>query len=87
MASNIYQELRHAAVCSGLSITTPKSYEQDFFYMFDAAGFTAGTFNERLLRWINNKLSTSYDNINAAMTAYAVSKGPINWNALNTITV
>lgn len=87
MASNIYQELRHAAVCSGLSITTPNSYNQDFMHMFAGAGFSNGTFNERLLRWINDKLSTSYDNINAAMTAYAVSKGPINWNSLNTITV
>lgn len=43
-------------------------------------------FNERLLLWINLKLSKSYTSLPEAQQAYAVAKGAYNWSSLGTFT-
>lgn len=63
---------------------TTHNYEGDWMALFTAAGTGGVTFNERMLAWINNKLSASYDNVNSAMQAYAASKGVADWDSLGT---
>lgn len=64
---------------------TTGSYEGDWHALFTASGIAAGTFDSRLLAWINAKLTpTVYTELNSAMNAYAVSKGVNQWNELGT---
>lgn len=66
---------------------TAYSYEGDWHALFSAAGIPNGTFNERLLPWINAQLSTSYVEINGAMNAFALSNGVASWNELGLFTI
>ncbi len=50
---------------------TEYDYSGDWHALFDLRGIAAGTFNERLLQWINTRLSSSYTEINGAMAALA----------------
>jgi hypothetical protein len=62
---------------------TTSTYEGDWHSLFTAAGIAAGTFNERLLAWINLKLSPDvYTNLNSAMAAYAAEIGVSNWDSI-----
>lgn len=63
-----------------------ETYEGDWHRLFDLASIPAGLFNERLLRWINGKLSASYTNLPEAQQAYAASIGAYNWAAIGTFT-
>lgn len=62
------------------------TFNGDFLSMFAASGVTTGTYNERLLAWINAKLLTSYTSLPAAQQAYAVSKGFNNWSSMGAFT-
>jgi hypothetical protein len=64
--------------------STELSYEGDFHALFDAAAIPSGTFNERLLAWINQKLVASYTNIDSAKAALAVANGSNTWDQLGT---
>lgn len=75
----------HAAIRA--STGTTGTYTEDWHALWDDAAVAAGTFNERMLAWINTTLSASYTNINAAMQAYAVDQGFDNWISMNTITL
>jgi hypothetical protein len=72
-----------------------ESYEGDWHRLFTLAGITTGstdatgqfrpaTFNERMLLWINLKLSASYTNLPEAMQALATANGAYNWSGLGT---
>jgi hypothetical protein len=63
---------------------TAYTYNDDFMAMFTAAGVTSGTFNERLLVWINARLSTAYTTLPDAMKAFAVNQGFTSWNEMGT---
>jgi len=78
------QEKRQQSVRA--STGTAYSYEGDWMALFGSAGITSGTFNDRMLAWINAQLSSAYTNINDAMRAFAVSQGVTNWNELGTFT-
>jgi hypothetical protein len=58
---------------------TALTYEGDWHALFDAAGVAAGTFDGRLLAWINQKLSTTYANLPQAQQALAVANGAANF--------
>lgn len=63
---------------------TSETYEGDWHALFDLAGIPAGHFNERLLAWINLKLTAAYTEINGAMAALAAANGAFNFSSLGT---
>ena len=63
---------------------TTYTYEGDWLALFDVDGIDPGTFNERLLMWINDRLSTSYTEINGAMAAFALAEGADSFQAIGT---
>lgn len=76
------QSLKQASVraVTGTALT----YEGDWHALFDSNAIPAGTFNSRLLQYINAKLSASYTNLPDAMTAFAVANSAPDWNGLGT---
>lgn len=82
MATN--QNLRQASVRA--STGTSYVYNDDWMALFTAAGFTTGTFNDRMKAWINGRLSTSYLSLNDAQKAFAINQGFTSWNEMGTFT-
>jgi hypothetical protein len=76
------QELRQQSVRA--STGTAYTHNEDWMALFTAAGITSGTYNERLLVWINAQLSTAYTTLPDAMRAYAVGQGFTSWNEMGT---
>ena len=75
----IQQTVRAATSTSG-------TYEEDWIALFDAGSVPAGTFNERLLSYINAALTTNYTNISDAMRAFAVANGASTWGEISSFT-
>lgn len=69
------------------STGTALNYNGDWHALFDAGGIAAGSFNGRLLAWINTTLGTSYPDLPGAMQAFAVDQGYTNWSSMGTITL
>lgn len=63
---------------------TAHGWNGDWLALFAADGFSTGTFNERMLAWINDYLGTSYANLPDAQNAFAVDQGFTNWNSMDT---
>lgn len=76
------QGLRQASVRAVTGTT--ETYEGDWHALFDQAGIADGMFDERLLRWINLKLTAEYTDVNEAMQALATSEGAYNFSSLGT---
>lgn len=75
-----------ARQASARAITgTALTYEGDFHALFDSLAIPAGTYNERLLAFINARLSSSYTNLPSAQAAYAASKGVATWNDVTSV--
>lgn len=64
---------------------TSGTYEGDWHALFDSDLIPDGTFNGRMLAWINQKLTAEYTELNGALNAFAVSQGVSDWNSLGTI--
>ncbi len=64
---------------------TTHTLNGDWLALFAAAGFTTGSFNERMLAYLNNALGASHTSLPAAQQAYAVAKGVYNWNAVTAL--
>jgi len=75
------QEARHQDLRD--QTATTGSTSSDWHAYWDAQGVDDGTFNERMLKWINSALGTSYTNVSGAMAAYAADKGFANWSSIN----
>lgn len=63
------------------------TYEGDFEAYWDSLGVASGPFNGRMLAWINAALGLTdpddqYNDVNAAMQAYAEANGAYNWDSL-----
>ena len=69
------------------STGTAGTYNEDWHALWDDAAIADGTFNERMLAWINTMLSSSYTNVNEAMQTYAVNQGFANWSSMDGITL
>ena len=54
--------------------------------LFTARSAPAGTYNERLLSYINTKLSASHTNLNDAMQALAADQSADNFSSMGTFT-
>lgn len=76
------QGLRQASVRAVTG--SAESYEGDWHRLFTRAGIPAGTFNERLLRWINLKLSWHYTVLSDAQNALAAAFGAASFASLGT---
>ena len=61
------------------------SLNSDWQALFDQAGVPDGSFNQRLLGWIDNQLGTSHGNLNAALGAYAAAYGFGSWTEVTDI--
>lgn len=86
MATN--QEGRQAALRVAQDPdATSGTQEQNWNEVFALASVTTGTFNERLLAWINIKLSSSHASLPAAQAAYASTYGFTRWTDQNTLTI
>ena len=82
MATN--SEAKLASV-RGVTSTTG-TYNEDWLALFTARSIPAGSFNERLLAYINGELSTSYTDINLALQAFAVDQDDDNFSSMGTFT-
>lgn len=63
---------------------TTLDYNGDWHALFDDEGIATGTFNERLLAYINARLSASYTNVNEAMAAMAADEGVTRFSDIGT---
>ena len=77
------QSARHAAVNAILGISGG-TYEGSFGAMFDADSIPAGTFNGRLLAWLNEYLGVTHTTLSGAQHAFALANGAADWNGLAT---
>ena len=66
---------------------TALTWEGDWHALFTIKSVAAGTFNERLLAWINQELGTSYTEINGAKHALAAANGAGDWASLETFNI
>jgi|TARA_R100000329_G_scaffold149277_1_gene139626 hypothetical protein len=82
MATN--SEAKQASV-RGVTSTTA-TFNEDWLALFNARSIGAGSYNERLLAYINNKLSTSYTDINLALQALAENQSANNFSSMGTFT-
>ena len=66
---------------------TAGTVEGDFYALFDQESVPAGTFNERLKAWADQRLAlgTPYPDIMGSLNAYAVVLGFDAWNNVNNI--
>jgi len=70
---------------------TALTYNEDWHALFDADGIPAGTFNGRMLAWLNAELdadgdtSAPYPVLMQAMEVYAQRAGFANWSAMNAL--
>ena len=79
------QGLRQASARALSGFATETNYNEDFLRLFDASDVPAGTFNERQLRWINDRMGGGYTNLNDAMQAYATGQGFYNWSSMGVL--
>jgi hypothetical protein len=68
--------------------STAGTLEQDMLAAFAASvpSRVVGTFDERFMLWLQDRLSSSDTNLAGLMQAYAASKGATNWSSLGTFT-
>jgi hypothetical protein len=78
------QEARQAAIRAVTSTTG--THNEDWLALFTTRSAPAGEYNERMLSYINTKLSTSYTNINDAMQALAANQSADNFSSMGTFT-
>lgn len=78
------QGLRQASIRAVTGSTTNETYDGDWNKLFDRAGIAAGTTDERMLRWINAKLTKSFTNLPEAQQALATANGAWNFSSMGT---
>lgn len=80
------QQGKRQQVCR-TSTSKALDYNGDFMAEFDKEGIAEGTFNGRLLTWINAQLGTSHNNLPAAQAAFAAAKSANNFSSVGTFTL
>jgi hypothetical protein len=84
MATN--QESLQASLRARSGSTKNLTFNGDWHAVFDADSIPAGMFNERLLNWINFRLSSSHPSLPMAQAAYAASKSVVRWSDITNVT-
>jgi hypothetical protein len=64
---------------------TSGTIDEDWMELFDDYSIASGSFNERMMLWLQSALNSSETNINALKQLYADSLGVYNWNSVYTI--
>lgn len=77
------QSTLHAAIRA--STGTTGTLNEDWLALFADAGVTTGTFDERMLAYLNGVLVASHASLPAAQNAYAAASGVANWNAVTAL--
>lgn len=80
MATN--QEARQIAIRAVTSTTG--TVNEDWIALFTARSAAAGTFNERMLAYVNGKLTPTFTNVNDALQALAVDQDDNNYSSMGT---
>ena len=63
-----------------------RDWNGDWMELFDREAIPGGTFNERMLRWINVQLSpVVHTSVPGAMQAYATFRSAYNWSSMTSI--
>lgn len=77
------QEAQMAALISYLGGGyASHTYEGLWHAFWDDKLIASGSFDERMLAWINDTLVSSYTNVNEAMQAYAEDQGFYSWSSM-----
>lgn len=79
MPTNQSQRQSQVRAASG----TARNLNEDWHAYWDVLGIADGNFDERMLLWVNQALSTSFVNTANAMQAYAEDRGFLNWSSMN----
>ena len=66
--------------------STTGTYNEDWLALFNERSIGGGSYNERLLAYINGELSTSHTDINLALQAFAVDQDDANFSSMGTFT-
>ena len=66
--------------------STTGGTNEDWIALFNTRTIAAGTFNERLLNYINGELTTSYTDVNLAIQAFATDQSDYNFSSMGTFT-
>lgn len=82
MATN--NEARQIAIRTVTSTTG--TVNEDWLALFTARSIAAGTFNERLIQYINAELTTTYTDVNLAIQAFATAQSDYNFSSMGTFT-
>ncbi len=82
--ADIQQSLRQASIRAVTGTTY--DHQGDWHALWDSLGTAGTTFNERMLNYINTKLSASYTEINGAMAALAANLTVDSFQAIGTFT-
>lgn len=78
------QGLRQASLRAVTGSTTNETYDGDWNKLFDLDSIPVGTTDERMLQWINAKLTRSYTNLAEAQQALATANGAWNFSSMGT---
>lgn len=76
------QGYRQASIRAVTGSTTNETYDGDWNKLFDLASIPEGTTDERMLRWINAKLVTTYASLPEAQQALAGVNGAWNFSSM-----
>lgn len=82
LAPQTSQSAKQASIRAVTS--TANTYEGDWHALFDRSSIPVGTFDERLLRYLNVKLAATYTSLPEAQQAFAAANGAANWTSLGT---
>jgi len=63
---------------------TAGTYNEDWLALFDSESIAAGTFNERLLLWLEGRNGTTGLTLDGQKAAFAIAEGVDSWNDLGT---
>ena len=77
-------EARQIAIRAVTSTTA--LHNEDWIALFNERSIGTGTFNERLLAYINGEISTAYTDINLAIQAFATDQDDYNFSSMGTFT-
>lgn len=79
------QEAKHISIRTITSTTG--TYNEDWIAAFDDDSVAAGTFNERMIGWLQNRLTSSNENLPDLQAEFAIDKGADSWDQLGAFTI
>lgn len=78
------QSLRQASIRAVTG--TAGTHNEDWIALFNLRGMAAGSFEARMIAYVNNKLTASYTEVNAALAALAADASAGQFQAMGTFT-